>query len=260
MTGSAEMIFNTVEPSPSVVVQGLKLSYAHSSTNGFALHVDDLQIVGGTIHCIYGTNGCGKTSLLKVLARVIPVSHGSVKWTNLATPRPGKDYVLVTQAGPLPHWNVWRNIVQPQIELGTEDGAAASKAGTVIGMLGLEGLEKRYAHQLSAGQQQRTILARALALSPKVLLLDEVMSGQSEFWAERIAAILRTFVEQGGMVIMVSHDPEWVLVNADRITHIVSSHGDAISSTQFFCGYDGDGKNWPAFREERLRQALEEKQ
>jgi hypothetical protein len=55
------------------------------------------------------------------------------------------------------------------------------------------------------------------------------------------------------MVIMVSHDPEWVMVNADKVTHIMSKFGDAVSSTHFFCGYDGDSKGWTLFRKERLR-------
>lgn len=258
MNDRASGIFNRVEPSPSVAIRDLKLSYPGNGANGFALHVEALEIRGGAIHCIYGTNGCGKTSLLKALAGVVAVPDGGIRWAGLSAPRPGRDHVLVTLAGPFPHWNVWRNVVQPQIELGIEQGAAESKARQVIALLGLEGLERRYAHQLSAGQQQRAVLARALALSPKVLLLDEVMSGQSEYWAERIAAILKGFADMGGMVVMVSHDPEWVMVNADRVTHIVSEQGDAVSSTRFFCGYDGDGKDWPAFREERLRAAKTE--
>lgn len=251
-------IFNLVNPSPSVTVRDIRLCYAKTNEDSFALHIDNLLIKGGTIHCIYGTNGCGKTSLLKALARVVPVSQGSLEWSNIDMPKPGKDYVFVTQAGPLPHWNVLRNVVQPQLELGVDKNEARDNALSVIGLLGLSGLEERYAHQLSAGQQQRTVLARAFALSPKILLLDEVMSGQSEYWAERIAVFLRAFADLGGMVVMVSHDPEWVMVNSDRVTHIVSLQDDAVSSTKFFCGYDGSGKEWPAFREKRLRTALGE--
>lgn len=253
-------IFEVVAPRLSVELQGVRLSYNAMNTNGsFSLTIDTLRIEGGTIHCIYGTNGCGKTSLLKLLARIISPREGTVKWENLTTPVSGKDYVLVTQAGPWPHWSVWRNICEPQIQMGIQSDKVKEKAQTIINLLGLDGLEDRYAHQLSAGQQQRTILARALILSPKILLLDEVMSGQSEYWAERIATILKSFADLGGMVVMVSHDPEWVMVNADRVTHIMSKLGDAVSSTHFFCGYDGDNKGWLSFREERLRLLRGEK-
>lgn len=247
-------LFGMVTPQPTVELQGVKLSYTSGSSNGsFSLNIDKLKINGGTIHCIYGTNGCGKTSLLRLLARMISANEGSVRWDNLTAPVPGKDYVMVTQAGPWPHWNVWRNICEPQIQAGIPVDNAEERARIAISLLGLENLEDRYAHQLSAGQQQRTVLARALVLSPKILLLDEVMSGQSEYWSERIAAILKSFTSLGGMVVMVSHDPEWVLINADRVTHIVSELGDAVSSTHFFCGYDGDSNGWTSFREDRLK-------
>ena len=254
-------LFDEIKPRPYVGLDGIKLSYGAGGSNGsFALSIDSLRIEGGKIHCIYGTNGCGKTSLLKLLARVIPLREGRVKWEGLKSPVPGQDYILVTQAGPWPHWSVWRNICEPQIERGgVYREKAEEKTRAVISLLGLEGLEGRYAHQLSTGQQQRTVLARAFVLSPKILFLDEVMSGQSEYWAERIAAILRSFADLGGMVVMVSHDPEWVMVNADRVTHIVSTLGDAVSSTHFFCGYDGDSKCWSGFREERLRLLMDEK-
>ncbi len=249
---SEEPLFNTVSSSPSVFMQKIKLSYDHVNANAFSLHINELQIEGSMIHCIYGTNGCGKTSLLKALSGVISINSGSMEWININKPKPGIDFVFVTQAGPLPHWNVWKNIVQPQIEQGIDKGTAEKKAISVINLLGLNGLEQRYAYQLSTGQKQRTVLARALALSPKILLLDEIMSGQSEFWAKRIAVFLRSFSKMGGMIIMVSHDPEWVMVNADRVTHLVSNQDDAVSSTEFFCGFNGSGKEWSAFREQRL--------
>jgi ABC-type Fe3+/spermidine/putrescine transport system ATPase subunit len=254
MTIKEKAIFNTVSPLPSVELLEVRLSYTNKNTDGsFLLQIDQLQINGGKIHCIYGTNGCGKTSFLKLLSGAIPLSEGSITWKNISEPKPGKDFVLVSQAGPWPHWSVFKNIYEPQIELGISKDEAKQKTGDIINIMGLQGLEDRHAHQLSAGQQQRTVLARALVLSPKILLLDEVLSGQSEYWAERIASILEEFVGLGGMAIIVSHDPEWVMMNADHITHIVSAQSDDVSSARFFCGYDGHNENWPAFREERLK-------
>lgn len=247
-------LFKKISPSPSVELREVNISYATENINGsFSLDIDKLSIAGGMIHCIYGTNGSGKTSLLRLLARLMPVKQGIVEWQNLETALPGKDYILVTPVGPVPHWTVHENIAEPLVDMGIPLRDVEIKTKQVIELLGLQNLDNRYAHQLSAGQQQRTVLGRALALSPKILLLDEIMSGQSEYWSERIADILRTFVNLGGLVIMVSHDPEWVMMNADRVTHIVSGHGDAVSSAHFFCGYDGDSKGWLAFRESRFK-------
>lgn len=248
-------LFKPIDSPPSIDIRAVTLSYVKKTENGwFSLNIDNLRFEAGNIHCIYGTNGCGKTSLLRFLSGMLPMGYSNVSWRNLSQPPiPGREHVFVTQAGPWPHWTVWRNICEPQQELGLSGAQVQAKTRLVVDLLGLQGLEDRYAHQLSAGQQQRTVLARALALSPKILLLDEIMSGQSEFWAERIAQILRKYVKIGGLIVVVSHDPEWVSYHADRVTHIISKHGDAVSSTEFFCGFDGGVKEWLKFREERLR-------
>ena len=184
---------------------------------------------------------------------MVAAQKGGISWRNTPNPLlPGRDFVFVTQAGPWPHWSVLRNVYEPQCELGISKDEALKKTQVMIQLLGLKGLENRFAHQLSSGQQQRAVLARALALSPKILFLDEVMSGQSEFWAEHIAVILKSFVNAGGLLLIVSHDPEWVITNSDRVTHLISKHDDAVSSVEFFCGYDGDVSGWRKFREQRL--------
>jgi ABC-type sulfate/molybdate transport systems ATPase subunit len=154
----------------------------------------------------------------------------------------------------MPHWTVSENVTLPMLNHGIERQTAANRAKILIQLLGLQGFENRYAHQLSAGQQQRTVLARALSICPKILLLDEIMSGQSEYWSARIAEILRFYAMTGRMVVIVSHDPEWVIACADRVTNIVSDTTDAVSTTQFFVGYDGAVQNWQSFRESRFRK------
>lgn len=118
--------------------------------------------------------------------------EGFVTWSPFE-PKPGLDQVLVTQAGPMPHWSVLGNITLPMLNQGIPKPVAADRANALIELLGLQGFEGRFAHQLSVGQQQRTVLARALSIAPKILFLDEIMSGQSEYWSARIAEILCAF-------------------------------------------------------------------
>lgn len=248
--------FARVEEPFSVALENVRLSYSNSTANNsFSLSVRGLHIESRTIHCVYGTNGCGKTTLLRFAAGLVAAREGRMSWRGIASPRPGTDHILVTQAGPMPHWSVWQNVCAPMLNQGRPKEQAEERAATLLELLGLAGLEKRYPHQLSAGQQQRTVLARALSIASKILLLDEIMSGQSEYWAGRIALILKEFASIGGMVIMVSHDPEWVAAYANRVTHIVSDLGDAVSSTHFFAGFDGDVEGWMTFR--RARYAKE---
>ncbi len=245
-------LFHPVLPQYSVTIRDVLLAYHHTQgSNHFSLHIPYLGAHAGSIRCVYGTNGCGKTTLLRTLAGVIKPQEGSVIWSPDSVPRLGADLVLVTQAGPMPHWSVRENITAPMHNQGLSSTTVEDRATTLIDLLGLQGLDNRYAHQLSAGQQQRTVLARALSVTPKVLLLDEIMSGQSEYWAARIGEILRQYASRGGTLVIVSHDPEWVMTYADTVCHIVSDHTDAVSTTRFYVGYDGPANQWYVYRERR---------
>jgi ABC-type nitrate/sulfonate/bicarbonate transport system ATPase subunit len=252
-------LFQPVGTPFAVKVGDILLSFqvAAKGNNHFSLRISDVEFCAGRIHSIYGTNGCGKTTLLRTLAGLQMPKEGFVTWSPFE-PNPGLDQVLVTQTGPMPHWSVSENITLPMLNQGIKKQIANDRTKTLIELLGLQGFEARYAHQLSAGQQQRTVLARALSIAPKILFLDEIMSGQSEYWSARIAEILRFYASTGRMVVIVSHDPEWVLACTDRVTNIVSDTTDAVSTTQFFIGYDGVVQNWQAFRETRIRKFHEQ--
>jgi len=158
-----------LEKSFAAKLDDILLTYqaAAKGNNHFSLRVSNVEIQARKIHAIYGTNGCGKTTLLRTLAGVQLPQEGCVTWSPFE-PRPGLDQVLVTQAGPMPHWSVSENITLPMLNHGIEKHIANDRTKTLIELLGLQGLEDRYAHQLSAGQQQRTILARALSIVPAI--------------------------------------------------------------------------------------------
>lgn len=239
----------------AIQIKAARFQYrAPESAAGFSLEVDGLEFVSGKVQCLFGTNGCGKTTLLKSMTGMLRPQAGAVLWNGIpAPPRLGRGVSLVLQAGMWPHWSVERNVIEPVLEAGMKGDEAVHRAALFISSLGLTGFENRRAHRLSAGQQQRVVLARALALSPDCLLLDEVMSAQSEYWARKIAELLRDFVTSGRLLILVSHDPEWVAAFGDTVTHLISDFGDDVAATRFYTGFHGDVAGWGRFREDRLR-------
>jgi iron(III) transport system ATP-binding protein len=120
----------------------------------------------------------------------------------------------------------------------------------------------RYPHQLSAGQQQRAVLARGLVLGTPALLFDEILSAQSEVWAERIARLLNVLVlDYGRMVFMACHDPDWVELHADRVVQLASINGTAdehelLSEEQVFSvSYSGAVAGWLESRKEHAKRS-----
>jgi ABC-type nitrate/sulfonate/bicarbonate transport system ATPase subunit len=253
MSNSDGALFATRTHTSSARVTDLLIAYKRDHA-AFQLKVPALDLVSGRVHCLYGTNGSGKTSLLRVLARTLRSRTGTVSWSGFpANPTPGVELVFVTQAPPWPHWTVARNIQEPMRQLGTPLVTATDRASRIMAEFGLSALGNRYPHQLSAGQRQRTVLARALALQPSVLLLDEVLSAQSEVWAAKAGCTLRAIARLGRIVLVVSHDPEWVLAWGDHVTNLVEADADRNGAGEFRVGFDGTPTAWEAFRRAQLR-------
>ena len=248
------LLFDQISKPVSVELRGVSVSYSDRRAKlNFALSIDSLDLTPGKLNAIYGTNGSGKSTLLRAMAGCVRPAQGTIRWTNTyGAPRPGIDHVFVTQAGPMPHWTLRDNIVKPLLVAGIGKRDAAERCRAMIHALGLTGLEDRYAHQLSAGQQQRAVVARAIALRPRALLLDEILSAQSEVWCDRIAEVLSDYRAAGGLVTMICHDPDWVRQNAERVVHLVPAGNDVGNRIDFRAGYDGEPDAWFRFRQQRL--------
>ncbi|MEM9232744.1 MAG: ABC transporter ATP-binding protein [Pseudomonadota bacterium] len=203
----------------------------HVYGDAAALHNVSFRAEPGQITCLLGASGCGKTTLLRLLAGMLPLEEGEISLDGevLAkrgmSPPPEKRPVgLVFQEGALfPHMSVAKNI-------GYGLAHKEQRRETVDELLrrvGLDGFGSRYPHTLSGGQQQRVALARALAPGPRVLLLDEPFASidiiRRRSLREETARLLK---ERGCISVLVTHDPEEAVEIADHI--VVLAQGEMV--------------------------------
>ncbi|MCC4223485.1 ABC transporter ATP-binding protein [Vibrio campbellii] len=189
-----------------------------------------LEVEQGQIVCLLGASGCGKTTLLKAIAGLLPLSSGQMS-LNCLTIDDGENWLppeqrnigMIFQDYALfPHLTVAENIA-----FGLKNETTQQKLLKVEEMLGLvhlKGYGDRYPHQLSGGQQQRVAIARSLAYKPDLLLLDEPFSNiDTQVRHELIREIRKIFKEQGVTAIFVTHSREEAFAFADKMA--VMNHG-----------------------------------
>jgi putative spermidine/putrescine transport system ATP-binding protein len=182
----------------------------------------DLSIGKGEFVALLGSSGCGKTTLLRVIAGFIEPSDGqvAVNGRDITRHQPDKrGMALVFQSYALwPHMTVAQNIGYGLKLRGIAREEIARRVSEMAGMLGLGGLEGRKPANLSGGQRQRVALGRALAIDPEILLLDEPLSNLDARIRLSVRHELRALQKRLGITaVHVTHDREEAMVMADRI-------------------------------------------
>jgi ABC-type Fe3+/spermidine/putrescine transport system ATPase subunit len=181
-----------------------------------------LSVNEGELVALLGSSGCGKTTLLRTIAGFAAPSSGAIRVAGrdiTKLPPDRRDMALVFQSYALwPHMSVRENIgyglklrrVRPQ--------AISAKVDEILAMLGLEGLGDRNVTAMSGGQRQRVALGRALAVDPRILLLDEPLSNLDARIRQSVRHEIRALQHRLGITaIHVTHDREEAMVMADRI-------------------------------------------
>jgi thiamine transport system ATP-binding protein len=190
---------------------------------GGAAVLDDVSFTAhaGEIVSLLGPSGCGKTTLLRVVAGLQPHA-GDVRWQGrsvAAVPAHRRGFGLVFQDHALfPHLEVERNVA---FGLRMQGGSAADRSRRVaelLGMVGLSGFGRRAIDSLSGGEAQRVALARALAPRPRLLMLDEPLSGLDRPLREQLLVDLPRILRQlQQTALFVTHDLEEALAVSDRV-------------------------------------------
>ncbi|MCC0688943.1 ATP-binding cassette domain-containing protein [Clostridioides sp. ES-S-0108-01] len=181
-----------------------------------------LDIEEGEFLCLLGPSGCGKTTLLRIIAGLEDVNSGAIilqdkDITNLEPSKRGFGIVFQSYAL-FPNMTAYNNIAFPLKERKVLKEKIDNKVKEVLEIVGLTNEAHKYPKELSGGQQQRIAIARALALEPKFLLLDEPMSALDAKVRHKLRMdIKRLQKELNITTIMVTHDQEEAITMADKI-------------------------------------------
>ncbi len=186
-----------------------------------------LDIHAGEFVTIVGQSGCGKTTLLKILAGLIPCSSGTVSLRGRPVNGPSRDIGIVFQDPVLLPWRtVLHNVLLPAQVLRLEARASHARAMGLLRLVGLEGFEDKYPHELSGGMRQRVAIARALIHDPSLLLMDEPFGALDAMTREFMnLELLRIWQQSGKTIIFITHSiPEAVFL-ADRVVVLSARPG-----------------------------------
>ncbi len=187
----------------------------------FSLKVDEGEFV-----CLVGHSGCGKSTILAMVMGLLEPTEGGVIIDGREIDGPGIDRGVVFQSPSLLPWLTAGENVQlavDQARAGRPRHERRELAERWLSLVGLVGVERSYPRALSAGMQQRVGIARAFALEPRVLLLDEPFSLLDAFTRMELQdELLRLWGRNRRTVLMVTHDVDEALLLADRIVMMTS--------------------------------------
>ncbi len=216
-SGGTETMTNLGKP--VIEIEKLNLIFETPDAPVHALSDVDLTINSGDFVSFIGPSGCGKTTLMRVIADLETPTNGHIS-VNGMTPRQAREqraYGYVFQAPALYPWRtVQKNVVLPLEIMGLSKEERAARVKKNLSLVNLEGFEKKFPWQLSGGMQQRVSIARALAVEPDLLLMDEPFGALDEITRDHLnEQLLRLWDQTGKTVVFVTHSiPESVFLSS----------------------------------------------
>jgi NitT/TauT family transport system ATP-binding protein len=205
----------------AVEVRGVNKSFPRHQGGGELRVLNDVSfsLDAGTFICLVGPSGCGKSTLLRIIDGLIPPDSGEVLIGGEKVREPSLDRGFVFQQFNLLPWRTVLGNVEFGLEnLGVKKQERRRRAHEVIKLVDLEGFESYYPSQLSGGMQQRVGLARAIAVEPTILLMDEPFGSVDDQTRMLLQdELLKIWEQAQKTVIFVTHDIEEALYLGDKI-------------------------------------------
>ncbi len=223
-----------------------------------ALHDINLSVEDGEFVSLLGPSGCGKTTLLKALDGLLPIDRGEIRVNGKKITGPGRERAFVFQNfGLFPWRTVLGNVVFPLESAGRPKGERDEVAKSYIEMVGLTKFINHHPHELSGGMQQRVGLARALAIDPEILLMDEPFGALDAQTREVMQVeLLQIWEGTRKTVVFVTHSVDEAIFLSKRIAVFTPHPGTIAEILEVPFGYprtEGNVKLDPAFAELRHR-------
>jgi NitT/TauT family transport system ATP-binding protein len=210
-----------------IQVQRAVKSFANAVT---VLDGLDIEVADGEALCVLGPSGCGKTTLLRAMHGLLRLDAGRVVMDGAPVEGPRRDVAMVFQHfGLLPWKTVAANVAYGMELAGVPDRERHERCARYVELVGLAGFERSYPYQLSGGMQQRVGLARALAMEPRVLLMDEPFGALDAQTRELLQdELLRIWERSPRTMVFITHSIEEAIALGDRVI-VLSPRPAAIS-------------------------------
>jgi polar amino acid transport system ATP-binding protein len=177
---------------------------------GLNLQADEHQVL-----CLIGPSGCGKSTLLRCINQLEPIQSGEIRLEGDRVSGPGVDVnrlrqqvgIVFQSFNLFPHMNVLENVtLAPMKVLKLAREEAEAKAMVLLKRIGMDQKARDYPDRLSGGQQQRVAIVRALAMEPKLMLLDEITSALDPELVSEVLNIVRDLASQGMTMLLATHE------------------------------------------------------
>jgi len=208
--------------SEALRLEGVRKSFGRNEVlRGIDLALDEHEVV-----CMIGASGSGKSTLLRCVNLLEPIDEGrivvagdEITADGVNVNRVRREIGIVFQAYNLfPHMTVLKNVtLGPRKALGLSRAAAEARADELLARFGLEDKRAAYPDSLSGGQQQRVAIVRALALRPKLLLLDEITSALDPELVAEVLNVVRELAAGGMTMLIATHEMAFARDIADRV-------------------------------------------
>jgi NitT/TauT family transport system ATP-binding protein len=219
---------NTAE----LAVQHVGKEFATRGTTIRVLDDINFSVTRGEFFVIVGPSGCGKSTLLRIIQGLEAPDGGVITLAGRPLSGPSSDRGFVFQQDSLYPWRtVMQNVMLGLEIMGKTGGEATDRARSLIDLVGLKGFEKHYPRELSGGMRQRVNLARALAIDPQMLLMDEPFAALDALTRETMQQeLLRIAAAANKTVLFITHQIDEAVLLADRVLVMSARPGRVVET------------------------------